>query len=521
MVGVPRSKRCERCKRIKVKCDETWPTCTPCMRAKVPCSGPPNLTKFINNGRHSTTADESSGSEVVVQFVASGKGVKNLKSIRQQGLPNGAQLGHFRLSGDEPRKNLTTVADRVGARFVGYLTHESAAWDMLATAGYNKHLPVRLSESAALRDSVALLCSTWTNYRRNVSPDQIIDSNLYGKALRSLQRSLEDQQLQLRCETLAAATILERLELIFDTHRPYHRTRHSFGISSLMLTRGPPDPNDELDMHLALENHAAMISYWLVRGGENFYLTPPWASVIQPMKSKLEKSVSAERLPSYTLGYYYGFWPGLVHEFRRISNHPDEFSKQELAMDFRDRVAIMESKVMDIGEPMIDKALFTGRMVEQLDPETPVGAKYHFESLDLLSCVISYGMIRAVLNRLHYYATNLLEEPNIFLGVEHQNICRLTWMCIPFIRSLGMVPSVMFTSSMFLSYEGANQVEKEYLVDVMIGIAAYNGRYPRDRPSMECVMLNTAKALTGRGVFASSIQAAAQVEVPDREAGNS
>ncbi|KAI1211412.1 uncharacterized protein F4807DRAFT_451030 [Annulohypoxylon truncatum] len=512
MVGVPRSKRCERCKRIKIKCDETWPTCTPCLRAKTLCSGPPNLTKFINNGRHTPVAEESSESETMVHFVTSGKGVKNLKSIRHQGLPNGAQLGHFRLSADEPRKNLTTVADRVAARFVGYLTHERAAWDMLASAGYNRHLPVRLSESAALRDSVALVCSTWSNSRRNVPPDQIVDPNLYGKALRSLQRSLEDQQLQLRCETLAAATLLERVELIFDTHRPYQRTRHSFGISSLMSARGPPNPNDELDMHLALENHASMISHWLVHGGENFYLTPTWAEVIQPMKSKLEKSVPAERLPCYTLGYYYGFWPGLVHEFRRITNHPNESLKQELAMNFRDRVATLESKVIDIGESMIERALLTGRMLEQLDPETPIGKKFCFESIDLLSSVISYGMIRTVFNRLQSQVNDLLGELDFLLEADHRNTCRLTWMCIPFILGLGMAPSMMFATSIFLAYEGANEVEKEYLLDVIMKMAAYNGRYPEDRSAIEHIMSNTAKALTGRDVFAPSIQAAAKGE---------
>ncbi|KAI2472866.1 hypothetical protein F4781DRAFT_382166 [Annulohypoxylon bovei var. microspora] len=510
MVGVPRSKRCGRCKRIKVKCDETWPTCTPCLRAKVPCSGPPNLTKFINNGCHTLATEEPSGSETAVRFVTSGKGVKNLKSIRHQGLPSGASFDHFRLSSDDPRKALTTVADRVAARLVGYLTHEGVAWDMLASFGYNKHLPVRLSESPALRDSVALMCSAWTNSRRNVPPDQIVDSNLYGKALRSLQRSLDDRQLQLRCETLAAATILERLEIIFDTHRPYHRTRHSFGICNLMLRRGPPSPNDDLDMHLALENHASLISHWLVEGGENFYLKSPWKEVIQGSKSALQKSVPPERLSCYEIGYYYGFWPGLVHEFRRICNDPDEIMKQELAMDFRDRVAAMKLKVIGVGEPVIEKALSMGRILDQPDPETPIGRKFHFESLDLMSFVLSYGMILTVLNRLHYQTTDLLGQPDALLEVENRHVCRLTWMCIPFIKGLGMVHSIISTSSIFMSYEGANEVEKEYLLDVIIRIASYNRRYPKDRLGLERIMLNAAKAMTGRGILAPSIQAAAK-----------
>lgn len=223
----------------------------------------------------------------------------------------------------------------------------------------------------------------------------------------------------------------------------------------------------------------------------------------------LERTVSAERLPCYTIGYFFGFWPGLVHEYRRIANQPDELRKQELAMDFRDRVAMMGVKVMDIGEPMIEKALLARRLLELPDPENPIGEKFHFKSMDLLSAVMAYGMMRTILNRLQYQATELLGDPDTLLEIEHHNICKLTWMCIPFIRGLGMIPCMMFTSMVFLSYEGAYEVEREYLLDAMMELASYNRRYPQDKVAVEHIILHTAKAWTGRTTFAPSIQAAA------------
>ncbi|KAI1099502.1 hypothetical protein F4804DRAFT_79960 [Jackrogersella minutella] len=509
MVGVARTKRCQRCKRIKVKCDENWPTCTPCLRAKAPCSGPPNLTKFIHNGHHTSTTDGSNG-DVVLRISTPETPESHLKSIRHRGLPGGASFGHFRLSPDKPRKNLTTVADRVGARLVGYLGHEGAAWDMLISFGDIKHIPSRLSESIALRDSVSLMCSTWANSRRNIPPDQMVDPNLYGKALRSLQRSLIDDQTKLKCETLAAATILERLEIMFDTHRPYHRTRHSFGIMGLMIKRGPPNPQDDLDMHLALENHASLISHCLVEGGENFYLKSPWKEVIQGAKSALEKSASNERLNCYRIGYYYGFWPDLIHEFRRICGDPDHFSQQTQAVGFRDRVANMEAAVKTLGESIIAQALSTGRMLEQPDPKSPVGAKFHFESLDMMSFVMSYTMIYTALNRIHYQVTALLGEQDTILDIEHRDICKQTWKCIPFIRGLGMIPSILSTSQIFLSYEAGDEIEKEYLMDIIVQVGEYRGRLPKDRREVENIVLNAAKAMTGRGGFAASLQLAAK-----------
>ncbi len=67
---------------------------------------------------------------------------------------------------------------------------------------------------------------------------------------------------------------MERFEVYFDRERPYHRTKHARGIETLMVVRGPPKLDDELDVQLAIENHAALLSLWVVEGGNNFYLSP-------------------------------------------------------------------------------------------------------------------------------------------------------------------------------------------------------------------------------------------------------
>ncbi|KAI1141337.1 hypothetical protein F5Y05DRAFT_257996 [Hypoxylon sp. FL0543] len=504
MVGVPRSKRCQRCKRIKVKCDEKWPTCTPCVHAKATCSGPPTLTKFVYGGSYIATTDESKGGEVVIRFPTSAITAGNLKSIRQQGLPGGASFGHFRMSSDEPRRNLTTVADRVAARLVGFLAHENAPWEVLAAIGYTKHLPARLGDSTALRDCVALMCSTWANSRRNLPAKQLIDSNLYGKALRSLQRALDDHKQQLKCETLAAATILERLEVLFDTRRPYHRTCHAFGINGLVMKRGPPNPEDDLDVHLAFENHAALVSYWLVEGGENFFLTSPWKEAIEEAWTVLKDSVPSGRLDCYAIGYYFGYWPGLVHGFRSISLDSDVISQQARARAFRDQVAALEAKVKSLGEPIMEKARDEGRIIEEPNPETPVGRKFHFGNLDSMSFVVSYTMLRTIINRVLYHLSILMGQPDTILETESRELCKQTWMCLPFIKSLGIVPSILAASPVYMSYEAGNRIEKEYLLDLVVEVSGYKGRYPKDRKSVELLVLNAAKAMTGRGLFAAS-----------------
>ncbi|KAI1482216.1 hypothetical protein F4774DRAFT_407245 [Daldinia eschscholtzii] len=507
MVGVPRSKRCQRCKRIKIKCDENWPTCTPCLRAGITCSGPSNLTKFIHTSSQSLATDEASENEVATQLTKRGKPAGNLESIRQRGLPSGASFGHFRLAPDGPRKNLTTVADRVGARLVGYLSHENASWDILSSFGYVKHLPVRLSESAALRDCVALMCSTWANARRDFASAQLIDSTLYGKALRTLQRAINDHDQQLSSETLAAATILERLELVFDTHRPYHRSRHWEGIQSLMIKRGPPNPQDEFSVHLAFENHAALVSHWVVDGVDNFYLSSPWKEAIAESFLAMDPSVSNEKADYYSIGYYYGHWPRLVKGFRLVASDMDMNSQQIQALALYDETSRLDADIACIGEPLMLKLRKTGRILEQTDPRSPIGIKYHFDSLQTMSVLISYVMIRTIFNRILYHLTVILRQPDASLELEHKELCRKMWMCIPFVKGLGVVTTIIFAPQLHLSYEGAGELEKEYLLDIIMEAASYRGnvRYPRDRKAMEVLVLQAAQAMAGRRSFATTI----------------
>ncbi|KAI1473202.1 uncharacterized protein F4812DRAFT_42455 [Daldinia caldariorum] len=519
MVGVPRSKRCERCKRIKIKCDENWPTCTPCLRAGVTCSGPPNLIKFIHTSSYTSTTGEARHDDgVATQLIARGRSAASLESIRQRGLPGGASFGHFRLAPGGPRNNPTTVADRVAARLVGYLTHENATWDILSSFGYVKHLPVRLNESPALRDCVALMCSTWVNARRDFSSAQLIDSSLYGKALRTLQRAINDHEQQLSNETLAAATILERLELVFDSQRPYHRSRHWEGIQTLMIRRGPPNPQDNFAVHLAFENHAALISHWVVEGGENFYLSSPWKEAMEESFLAMDASVSSEQADYYGVGHYYGHWPSLVQGFQLVLSDADANSQQVQALALYDKTARLDADIACIGEPAMLKFRRSGRILEESDRDSPIGVKFHFGNLQTMSVLISYVMIRTVFNRILYHLTVMLNQPDMSLEVEHRELCRKMWMCIPFFRSLGAVTTVIFAPQLYLSYEGASENEKEYLLDFIMELVSYRGsaRYPRDRRTVERFVLDAAQAMVGRRPFVTSISSsqreAAQVE---------
>ncbi|KAI0169291.1 hypothetical protein GGR52DRAFT_574508 [Hypoxylon sp. FL1284] len=503
MVGVARSKRCQRCKRIKVKCDEKWPTCSPCLRAKVQCSGPPAVfTKFFNQGPRAA-AKTGNGSEVAVRSWTASSAIATLENIHSVDMPGGSSFNHLRIH-CEPKRNLTSPADRVAARLVRHLGDDGAPWDLLAQSGYTRHLPVRLSRSAALRDCAALMTSAWNNYKRDLPADLVLDPVLYGRALHSLQRAINDQDQQLSCETLAAVTILERLELLFDTRRSQLGTRHVAGMLTLMVKRGPPKLEDHLDFHLALENHASLIFYWIREGGENFFQTAPWRRAMEHMVSMVMGSVPDEKIDNYAIGYYYGFWPGLVQDLRLILINPDIDSQRAQAAAFLDRALDLEVRIKETGEPLVEKHFRNEFIVEQPDPDSPIGTKLEFKTLDTMSVFLSCVGMRIIINRMIYHTKALLGEEDITLEEENREACIQIWMVVPFIRNLGWVASMQFLTPLLLSYEPANEVEQEYLLDFVLRVLAYKQRYP-DRKSLSFHMLNMARAMTGRNLFDTDV----------------
>ncbi|GME39296.1 hypothetical protein F5Y13DRAFT_155325 [Neofusicoccum parvum] len=203
MVGVPKSFRCQGCKRRK--CDEDWPTCGPCRRGGDTCSGPPrSLIKFVAG---LSPTDEAPAHDVrrgsgplVVARSSDARVLHRLKTAQR--LPK-------QVPGSEEAL-LTT-------ELVSTLSEGNGTGYDLRFVGENIHnyYPQMLAGSAALRDAVECLLSAYKAVRRKTSGgemkpgDELIDPRAYGKALRSLNRACQDPKQQYAVETFAATQIME------------------------------------------------------------------------------------------------------------------------------------------------------------------------------------------------------------------------------------------------------------------------------------------------------------------------
>ena len=237
-----------------LQCDQAWPSCTPCIRAQLLCSGPPTEPKFVHSDYNAPTQEAPDQELLDVHWQPKVRGkVPNSLSDSLGWKSRASRVESLRA-----RPNLTTHADRVASRLIRNLEHGPSR-PLLWSTGCLEWMPARFSKSPALRDAVTVFLSSWLNLHKQLPVEDLVDPALQGKALRSLQRAVNDPAEQRTCETLAAATLVERVETMFCFHRGAKNV-HTSGIQALMTNRGPPSLDDELDVCLALENQ------WLLVG---------------------------------------------------------------------------------------------------------------------------------------------------------------------------------------------------------------------------------------------------------------
>ena len=117
-----------------------------------------------------------------------------------------------------PREVPTTADGRLSKRLLSCIAQDNGCDLSMSRYALGLMSP-RLSTSRALTNAVDCLLSTWTNLRRGLPPEEMLDLKGYGKALRSLQTALSDPEQRFCTATLAATSILHRVEVRFYHHK--------------------------------------------------------------------------------------------------------------------------------------------------------------------------------------------------------------------------------------------------------------------------------------------------------------
>lgn len=209
----------------------------------------------------------------------------------------------------------------------------------------------------------------------------------------------------------------------------------------------------------------------------------------------------SERLDAYALDLHSRYWPLLVHELKSVRNSASTVSMEKSAAALQARVLNTAPKLRALGESIVAKMRRSGNMTEMPDNESPLGMSYHFTNMGSAQCWITYKMLSVVLNRILYGLALVLNQSVALLDSDNVTLSREICMCVSYLRTVGILPAISAQPPLFLAHEGANELERAYLLQFILWSDKFKRRFPQDGAALEKFVLKTAYALSGRGDF--------------------
>ncbi|CAH0047685.1 unnamed protein product [Clonostachys solani] len=488
MPGVPRSRGCQTCKDRKVKCDETWPTCTRCAVINSPCPGPTSLVKFVAKNPHG--AKTNTGGQPLTRE-------PRQITFRNSHLP--IRFHSINQSDyQKPRPNPTTRYDHIALRLISSLERGPEGITTLRMS-YLPELPVRLSESKCLRDSVDLFCAALIDFRSHKPEGELHVMTQYGKALRSLRMALLGNEA-LKPETMAAMALIERMEGLFKRGSPSNV--HTKGILQVLKMKGPPKLKDHLDVAVANELYGVLLNDWTLRESCSFFKAPGWQEALDRGVEQFTSEVDMGPFSKHDTVEFVEYSRQLhafILEFQQISSQSPTIETKPAIESLCRRVSEAEVEVARIATASKDSALKQGAMVEKPDPKSPVGRKYEFRSPFFAMVYLGAVSVQIVLLRILYESAAIVESSDAEdTGQRLREVCCESWKAVPYFRSLESIVAENLMAPIYVSYEAANELEEEYLLDAVEYIDRDLKRFPPERSQMRHMMVHIAKLMTGR-----------------------
>ncbi|KAJ5414734.1 hypothetical protein N7509_001361 [Penicillium cosmopolitanum] len=180
MPGVPSSKGCDACRKIKKKCDELQP-CSRCRRLQINCIGSGKQRfKFKHADSKSATGHTALGKRRAV-------------------VPSARSAASFRIAMQVPENELASS-------LIGTLNITDIRYALEYYGYFLKDIPRRLGSSSALDAAVKALVTAYPYFHdRDFPPEALM---YYGRSLRSLRDTLDDPTEARSVNTLCAVYLI-------------------------------------------------------------------------------------------------------------------------------------------------------------------------------------------------------------------------------------------------------------------------------------------------------------------------
>ncbi|CAG9949762.1 unnamed protein product [Clonostachys rosea f. rosea IK726] len=514
MPSAPRSTACQTCKQKRTKCDKKWPACTQCTRKGVKCPGPSSLVKFVRNGHrsappsHSRALAEGSESSPSLQrrvMVSQGP----LKSYRGG---NGVE-GSFRLQ--VPRSKLQTAVDTIGSLLISLL--DTRGTSTFGTLHFLEFCPQRMSQSACLRDCVALYCHAWIqchHYRQPVS--EVLESKIYGVAIRSLRKTMNDDKLY-TAETLGAMVLLERFMYPCRLSKPKEVVRHQLGIRHVMKQIGPPNPDD--DLHSWLVRGSVNTMYHVAKYGFSEDSTEPEADTpsseatgtspywgdgshwdmkteeddhdyddelathdddddVEAIGDVKQQDMFINRGKALVLQIAFRHTKSWLPKISELRQNPCNAERQKAALT--QNIEKLEMALGNVLNKAWKSCLASGSIIESLDPSFFLGRRVDFVSLKLAEDLLSMLLYHAMTVRMLGVLGDINGNADESLLSKYKTICHRCWLCFPYLCTVDAVFQASMFNKLMVTLEPATLEELGHFLALDMDWASCGVKDPKD-----------------------------------------
>ncbi|KAK7216618.1 hypothetical protein V2G26_004621 [Clonostachys chloroleuca] len=514
MPSAPRSKACQVCKARRIKCDQNWPTCTPCRLKNLNCPGPSVLTKFVNFDPKlsgpiipNKITDGQRSAQQPTQGAELQPTVRKKAKFRVAGQSEDqAYYYTFRLHAAKPTLNPTTAAERVSARLITHLNTASSR-GILTLLEYLRDLPQHMNYNPSLRDSVDLFCTAWASYRRGQEANKFIDMPAYGKAIRSLRRTLQSDKA-ITLQTLASMVILGRAGEFFDPGQNPGQSMHEKGLAHMIMQLGAPKPDDHLHRFLMVEAFGILLPYFFMTGETNFMNQAPWGDIIKDCI--IEKAKGTHLLLPLLIHCSIGDRvPKILHEcpiLRQDPFNPETFDRAMLTIAELQQMDDEADKALPYA---IQNCVRAKQMIERPDLNGLTETSYEFPNIFVPRILMALCYMKLTILRMRYDWSDIYQLPNkAALYEKTRNLCIHLWKYIPYLLKLETFIASIFHCGLYSTFEFATRAEKERLLDFFAETDRYKRRFPVDRNELEKTIVHHAMLLTGRVILSESLEGA-------------
>ncbi|KAJ4375299.1 hypothetical protein N0V83_002385 [Neocucurbitaria cava] len=181
-----------------------------------------------------------------------------------------------------------------------------------------REVPSRIGHNAALDAAVAVLVNAHTSLIHKKMSNEIVSPELYIRAIKTLQTSLEDPQQGLSTNTLCASVLLGLVEALAGPREGNRYLAHVGGAGRLMELQGPEQYQDPFAKEILRFNRGGIIVTSIYERKPCFLLSPEWRNIAFD-----KTGLSFDDCLHTDLMQYMAELPEIFHKMKELSNRFD------------------------------------------------------------------------------------------------------------------------------------------------------------------------------------------------------